>query len=455
MRLAQAAGSAPAAACGQVAASGEAAAAAADGRLLYDPVANATTTAEVLDTAAAAAPPAAAAALRYYFLAPDAAAPQLNWELTYACTWRCRHCLQPTAYVPAPAAGKDGARRAADAAGASGAGAAAPAGGSTGVTTVTDDDLERVVALIRALGAREVSLTGGEVLLVTNLAAVLTRLHDAVPGLSLRVLLSGRGLPQRAAAAGLLSVLAATGACARVPLYGPTPEVHDWVTRVPGSFADVVDFAGLARAAGVRVHVGTQVLRETYPYLAATLRLAEHLSGGDFALSTIIYPSQHGDGSDHGLTADQLTHLLRNAPTAAVATDYLGVGCGQCASGCRYPTIDPAGAVRSCDIAGEPVGCLDDAPASLARGLQGRAAQPAGDCAGCAYAAVCKRCPAFVSDGHCAAGYRARVAVASLVAARRAEAARLLGWQFVDEAAGAALAPPVRPSSDRVSDAGR
>jgi MoaA/NifB/PqqE/SkfB family radical SAM enzyme len=410
-----------------------------NGRLAYDPVSNATTTVATLDGLDSRSAPrdAHTAALCYYFAAPGgAASPALNWELTYACTWRCRHCFQPTVHVRPPRALEADDKR------------------SGCVETVAEDTIDRVIDLLRGQKACEVSLTGGEVLLVGNLSTIVYRLREALPDLSVRVLLSGCNLPQRAAAMGLLSALADAQACARVPLYGPTPEVHDWVTRVPGSFDDIVGFVDLAREAGVRVHVGVQVLRETYPYLATTLQLAQELTDGDFSLSTIIYPALRGDGFDHGVSADQLMHLLRSSLTAAVATDYLSFEHRQCDSGCRYPTVDPVGRLRSCDIAGVPVGRLRDATESLRTELRPSSIKLAGDCLECTYASACKRCPTFLRDDRCRPGHGARVAAATLVVARRAEAARRLGYRFVDDTVAAALVPQAQESSQGVTDVG-
>jgi MoaA/NifB/PqqE/SkfB family radical SAM enzyme len=405
----------PAGAIGRDAASPE------DGELLYDPVSNAITSGRsmrALDEQAAP-PDVAGAALLYYFTAPqDGVMPAFNWELTYACTWRCRHCFQPTVPAGDPEVASAGA---------------AP---SPGAVMIAGEVIERVSALLRDLRVPELSLTGGEVLLVANLAEVVARLRAAVPGLSLRVLLSGRNLPKRVAAAGLLPVLAAAHACIRVPLYGPTPEVHDWVTRTPGSFDDVVGLVALAQEAGVRVHLGVQVLRETYPYLAGTLRLAHELEGSDFALSAIVYPPHHGDGGDHGLNADQLMQLLRTRGTAAAATDYISSGCGRCRSGCQHPTIDPGGALRSCDIGGRRMGRLGDNPEGLAACLYSPWTEATTDCDVCELSGVCKRCPAFLQDGHCPAGYRMLVAAAAAVVEHRIAAAQRLGWSAAEPAAG-------------------
>ena len=407
-------------------------------RVVYDPVSNATTTAAALDALDLRSAPrdAHTAALRHYFAVPAGMeAPALNWELTYACTWRCRHCFAPTVHVKAPSRSSAGAES------------------SRRHETVPEETIGSVIDLLRELRAREVSLTGGEVLLVANLPAIVRRLRQALPDLSIRVLLSGQGLARRAVDAGLLQALAATQACARVPLYGPTPEVHDWVTRTPGSFADVLGFAAAARDADARVHLGVQVLAETYPYLAATLRLAEEVSDGDFSLSTIIYPSLHGDGHDHGVSAGRLMYLLRSGSTAAVATEYLSFERGSCGSGCRFPTVDPLGSLRTCDIAGSPVGRLGDSAASLKRGLQPEPQRLAGDCLSCAHADACKRCPAFVGDSGCRPGHRARVAAASLVVGRRVKVARRLGCRLVDGTVDAALGPQTRPPSVEVVNA--
>jgi MoaA/NifB/PqqE/SkfB family radical SAM enzyme len=411
-------------------------------RLVYDPVSNATERVQdLLAVAGSSACDVRSTALRYYFLAPGSVAPALNWELTYSCTWRCRHCFQPTRHVKAPAAG------AAYAGEVDGRGLHDP--------VVSDERVEQVIELLRTLEAREISLTGGEVLLVEDLPAIVRRLREALPDLSIRVLLSGRDLPRRALDGGLLSALAETGACARLPLYGPTAAIHDWVTRTPGGFEDVGHFARLARDRGVRVHVGVQVLSATYPFLAATLRLAEELSGADLSLSTVIYPARQGDGQDHALTTAQLMHLLRTGPTAAAAIDHLTFEAGRCASGCEYPTIGPLGDVRTCDIGGDRVGYLGEPAAWLQRKLQSRPVRTAEECTTCTHADVCKQCPAFLKEGRCAGDYRARLAAASLVVAHRVNAARQRGFGFLDDQVEAACVAPAGQQAVGVGHAGR
>jgi radical SAM protein with 4Fe4S-binding SPASM domain len=141
---------------------------------------------------------------------------------------------------------------------------------------MTLDEVRRVLDRIaREAKVPSVSFTGGEATLREDLPDMVA--HAVALGLRTNLVTNGL----RAADAGLCGRLAAAGLhSAQVSVEGTTAEVHEAITRVPGSFARTLEGLGNLRAAGLRVHTNTTICRENahqaaeYPRFAkGTLRL--------------------------------------------------------------------------------------------------------------------------------------------------------------------------------------
>jgi len=90
-------------------------------------------------------------------------------------------------------------------------------------------------------------------------------------------------------------------------LDGPTPEVHDAVRGVRGSFGESVRAIRLAVASGVSVEIGTMVSRFNLPHIAAMMHLLEDL-GVDWWNLHFYVPG--GAGSREDMIGAQETERL-------------------------------------------------------------------------------------------------------------------------------------------------
>ncbi|MDQ4114448.1 MAG: radical SAM protein [Actinomycetota bacterium] len=123
------------------------------------------------------------------------------WDLTYACPLRCIHCYS------------ESGRRAA--------------------RMLTRDDAMRVVDAVIGARPTQISLSGGEPLLVPWLFDVAHRLENA--GVSVTVFTSGWVMDEKAAES-----LAGSVTSVAVSVDGATPRIHDFVRGRNGAYAKVM-----------------------------------------------------------------------------------------------------------------------------------------------------------------------------------------------------------------------
>lgn len=132
------------------------------------------------------------------------------WDLTYACPLRCTHCYSESGRRPAK--------------------------------TLPPEDLMKIAEIIVRSGARRVSLSGGEPLLVRGWGEAARRLRDA--GIEVTLFTSGWIMDEAVAAEIGRSV---SHVC--VSLDGATAATHDRIRQRPGSFDRAMAALGvLARA---------------------------------------------------------------------------------------------------------------------------------------------------------------------------------------------------------------
>lgn len=184
-------------------------------------------------------------------------------ELTHRCNLSCRHCYQ----LPPRHAELD--------------------------TRAWDRLLEE----LSRLGCLHLSFTGGEPLLRPDLPELLERaveLDFAVTVQTNAVLVDGkmvrilRGLPN---------------VRVDVSLYGARPGTHDFLTRVPGSFAATLRSLNLLREAGVPVILKVTVGNFNLPEMNDLAALAEDLKA-EVVFSPLIFPRNDGDPAPTGLRLD-------------------------------------------------------------------------------------------------------------------------------------------------------
>ena len=209
-------------------------------------------------------------------------------ELTTDCNIRCLHCYNFDRDEPRQSPG-----------GSCGSGA--------GRAPLSLQEILALLASLRDAGCLFLSLTGGEVLSYPHLFAVLDRAQEL--NLAVQLLTNGT-LLRPGVAARLASYRNLLGVS--VSLYGATPEVHDGITQIRGSWRRTWDGVDRLRALGMVVRLKFILMRQNAHEVAA-MRAAADAAGFPYMIDMTI-TSRH-DGSRGSLATrvedDQLVQLHR------------------------------------------------------------------------------------------------------------------------------------------------
>jgi radical SAM protein with 4Fe4S-binding SPASM domain len=250
----------------------------------------------------------------------------VSLELTLKCNIRCLHCYNFDRDQPKAAR----AEACADA-----------------KPELTLPEILALLADLRAAGCLFLSLTGGEVLTYPHLFAVLDRAREL--NLAVQLLTNGTLLRPGMAArlAGYRNLLGVS-----VSVYGATPETHDGITQVRGSWRRTWDGAERLRALGVSVRVKFIVMKGNAHEVEA-MRALGAARGFTYAVDVNITTRHDGDGTSLATRVDEqqleqvfsgpLRDLLPKAPRP-VTEEGFPCNCarGNCAVSARgdvYPCV--------------------------------------------------------------------------------------------------------------------
>jgi MoaA/NifB/PqqE/SkfB family radical SAM enzyme len=160
-------------------------------------------------------------------------------DLTYRCNNNCRHCWL---HVPATATEPE----------------------------LSLDEIRRIADEARSLGCREWSISGGEPMLRPDFPEI----FDYLTGKARSYTLNTNGTLITSEIARLLTRRGSK----MVALYGATAEVHDHVTRNPGSFDALMRGFRYLKEAGAGFIVQIVPMRDNYPQYEEMVKLAKSLS---------------------------------------------------------------------------------------------------------------------------------------------------------------------------------
>jgi radical SAM protein with 4Fe4S-binding SPASM domain len=262
-------------------------------------------------------------------------------ELTLTCNIRCLHCYNfDRDAAPHPPLSPPGGER-----------------DSGCDRELSDEEILRVMQEVREAGCLFLSLTGGEVLAHPRLFTFLDRARElnlAVQLLSNGTLLRPGTVGRLAGYQNLLGV--------SVSLYGSTPETHDAITQVPGSWRRTWGGVERLRARGVAVRLKFIVMRQNAHEVAAMRAMAD--ARGYAYMIDVTITARH-DGTRGSLATrigrDDLEKLYRgplrdlvHTGKRAVTEEDFPCNCarGNCAISARgdvYPCVSvpwAAGNVR-------------------------------------------------------------------------------------------------------------
>ena len=186
--------------------------------------------------------------------------------------------------------------------------------------------------------------------------------------------------------------------CVEISLYSPKAEVHDWITRVPGSFERTVAGIRRLREHGVRVKLKSPLFAVNAPERLQLEALADEL-GADFTMDASIRAREDGDRTPERLrpSLEEVRDFFREAyPTDGPIgpRDPERRVCGTC----DELHVEPNGQLRPCALLDVDLGDVRKTPVKEllagrdARFLKSLHWKDLPGCADCAIAGACTRC---------------------------------------------------------------
>jgi MoaA/NifB/PqqE/SkfB family radical SAM enzyme len=293
-------------------------------------------------------------------------------ELTQRCNLRCRHCYNFDRDEPRDAC-------------------------TDGRPELTSAEIRDAITALHAAGCMFLGLTGGEALLHPDLFSFIR--HAASLNMAVQLLTNGLLLrpgmaAQLAAQRNLLGV--------SISLYGASPEVHDGVTQVPGSFERTWAGARLLRSKGVAVRLKYVVMQRNAAETGPMMARAE-AEGFPYSLDLTV-TARHDGARDtlharvdeaqlEALYRGPLRPLIRLGPRPPVDSAAFSCNCarGNCA-------ITAVGDVLPCISVPLPAGNIRERPfaeiwahSPVLQRIRGLTLADYPACGPCAHKAHCTR----------------------------------------------------------------
>ena len=220
------------------------------------------------------------------------------------------------------------------------------------------DEVRRVLDELAEAGTLFLTLTGGEVFLRRDFLDIVA--HARARDFSVTVFTTGTLLtPETASALADLHPLSV-----EISVYSARPEVHDRVTRIPGSHARSLRALRLLRERGVVILLKSPVMSLNAGEYRGIAALAEELGAG-YGFDPMLVPRRDGDAAPvrrlgpspetlRAFFSDPL--LLRESPQPVRCLPEPGEEL--CGSGRRTCMISPYGEVFACSVHPVPAGTL-------------------------------------------------------------------------------------------------
>ena len=334
-------------------------------------------------------------------------------DLTYRCGNDCRHCwlrLSP--------------------------------GSTEAGRELSFEEIRRIVDEARALGCREWTISGGEPMLRPDFSEI----YDYVTSRSARHTLITNGTLITPAIARLLKRHGAK----LVSLYGATADVHDHVTRTPGSFQALERGIDHLRTAGTGFTVQIVPMRANYHQFGEMVRLAESWSPEWRLGAAWLHLSANGDAArDREILAQRLdpeeVARLDPLPIPGLVEPVTGIAScpdeggerlyADCVAARRSFHVDPYGGMSFCALAKDPVLRCDLRTTGFADAWTTALPEMAGSvkarpdyfdhCGSCECRADCRWCPVYAYLEHRDHSARVEYLCRTAAAARTAGAAWL------------------------------
>jgi radical SAM protein with 4Fe4S-binding SPASM domain len=265
-------------------------------------------------------------------------------------------------------------------------------------------ELRGVLDQLADAGVFFLTLSGGEIFLRRDLKEIVA--HARRRGFDIKLktnaILIADAEADWIAASGVRQV--------QVSIYSHRPEVHDAITKVPGSLVRSVRALEMLRARGIKTLVACVLMTPNFQDKEGVRRLAQALDA-EFTLDPTITPHINGDRAITALniSPEELTAVFRDeslvgkveefcAPPGPVDDDILdGTPCSAGHTSCF---ITPRGDVYPCVQFPLPCGNIREEPflriwkhSKALKEVRGIRARDLPVCSSCGHVGSCTRCP--------------------------------------------------------------
>jgi radical SAM protein with 4Fe4S-binding SPASM domain len=220
------------------------------------------------------------------------------------------------------------------------------------------DDWRKILDELAELGVLFLTISGGEATLRADFLEIVAHARKR----RFAVKLFTNGLSMTRELAGQLAELAVQEV--QISLYSHRAEVHDWVTRVPGSWDKTVNGARFLMEAGVRVVLKSPIMTFNEADVDAYIDFVTGL-GADYMLDAQLDAREGADRepeafrvSDDAYLAARRNPRLDAAPKEKVERPLEANVCGACSGNVH---IEANGEIRPCTLLDVAVGhALED-----------------------------------------------------------------------------------------------
>ncbi len=270
-----------------------------------------------------------------------------------------------------------------------------------GQAEMTTGTIMRVLDELAEAGSLYLSISGGEALTHPDLFEIM--LYARKRSFCIALITNGTLVNEHIAARlGEISLRSV-----QMSLYGITPEVHDAITRTPGSFAKTTEAVRILKKHKLRVTLTSIVMEQNLHQAAEISKFARALGADDHGLNVEISRKNDGSASpqNYQISCEKIRDFFSrtspSAPEGIQDTPQDPLSRPLCAAGAVGCYISPYGDVYPCIQLLIPMGNIKErgfreiwsAPSRLRTELDSLKAfgdMPA--CRVCDYVKVCRKC---------------------------------------------------------------
>lgn len=252
------------------------------------------------------------------------------FEVTHRCNLGCQHCYLTEGPVGRPKPTRE---------------------------ELSLEEMRRVLDELAEAGTLFLTLSGGEVFMRRDFLLILA--HARSRGFSVTVFTTGTLLtPETATELAALHPLSV-----EVSIYSARPEIHDRVTRIPGSHARSLRALRLLRERGVIILIKSPLMNLNSGEYHGIVALAEELGAG-YGFDPLLVPMRDGDQTPVGLSLDreQMRAFFSDPVLAREMSQPVKClpqpGEEICGTGRRTCLISPYGDLFPCGVHPIPAGNL-------------------------------------------------------------------------------------------------